>query len=164
MQLYGTDLPLDRRRMVGFGRDISLVSEEDFSRIQAPSVVDAFPAGLANPNLEYSGLYEDGWSSEDASLVLDRPNPESQLVVRGRLPSVGVSDFKSRLNVVVNGHPAAEQDLTSGPFQLIVPAPSGTGRTHVELHFSATQRLPGADGRPVGAMLTSIGFISQDPA
>src|SRR5439155_3422792 len=64
MALYGTDVALDRRRPVGFLRDISLVSQEEYGRLAPPSKLESFPADLENPDLEYSGIYEDGRVSE----------------------------------------------------------------------------------------------------
>ena len=63
MQAYGTLIPLDRRLLVAFGRDVSLLSDTDYAHLTPPSFVQQFPADLLNPQLEFSGVYEDGWGA-----------------------------------------------------------------------------------------------------
>lgn len=70
MGLYGRDVALDRRVLVGFARDVSLMSAEQFARLAPPAKLDSFPDDLAQPDLEYSGIYEDGYCSEHAFAYL----------------------------------------------------------------------------------------------
>jgi len=161
MNLYGRDQPLDRRRVVGFARNISLVSAQDLARLRPPSEVSTFPAALADPALEFSGLYEDGWMSEEAFLIL-RPNDGSRtLRIAGVIPAIDDAHFSTELSVRVDGKPVAAQRLGVGEFTVAVPVPAMQGNHRVDVKFSRFQRLPGDDGRPVTALLKSVGFATE---
>jgi hypothetical protein len=84
MTLFGRKILRDRRLLVAFLRDISLVSEEEYARLHPPERVERFPEDLLHPDLEYSGLFEDGWVSEGAFVCLGRPGLPARLVVRGQ--------------------------------------------------------------------------------
>ena len=156
--LYGTDISRDRRWLVGFARDISLVSEADYGRLAPPSYLDTFPAGLTNPNLEYSGLYEDGWVSETAFFQLTQPNAPATVAVRGTVPMIADPSFRTELTVLIDGQEVARRVLGPGEFAIQVAALPGKGRRRIDLRFSNVQRLPGGDRRPVAARLRSVGF------
>ena len=64
MRMYGNDVRTDPRRITGFVRDISAISEEEYLRMDPPASLKTFPRDLFNANLEYSGIYEDGWVAE----------------------------------------------------------------------------------------------------
>jgi hypothetical protein len=161
MALYGKDLPLDRRLLVGFVRDISLVSQEDYARLRPPARLEKFPGDLQHPDLEYSGIYEDGWVSE-ASFFRLAQGPGDRLVVRGLLPLIKDPGFTTQLRVLVDGKLVAARQLRPGPFEVAADVP-GAGTRRVELHFSAHQQLPGGDGRPFGARLDCVGFVGASP-
>jgi hypothetical protein len=57
MSLYGRDVAIDRRLLVGFARDVSANSEEEFQKLAPPGQLTGFPDYLANPTHEYSGIY-----------------------------------------------------------------------------------------------------------
>src|SRR6185503_15553788 len=73
MRLYGSTIHVDPRRLVAFARDISLLPEDDYVRLSPPSSIRSFPHAPANPDLEYVGSYEDGWTAEHASFTLSQP-------------------------------------------------------------------------------------------
>ncbi len=153
---------LDGRRIVAFTRAISLVSAEEHARLRPPSWVQAFPADLAHPDLEYSGIYEDGWASEAAYLWLSQPAGAGQVAVRGLVPQIDTPSFHTTLRLLVDGREVARRVLGCGPFEITAPVPSDrcppAGRRKVELHFSAVQALPAGDGRPAAAQLFVVGF------
>jgi hypothetical protein len=161
MSLYGADYRVDSRRMTGFARDISLVSEDDYQHLAPPSAIRDFLVDLANPDLEYSGLYEDGAASESAFLGLTQPADDSMLVVKGVVPQTDDPDFTTEVRVLVDGHEVARQLLVTGRFEVWGAAPPGAGRRRVELHFSKIQHLPGDDQRPVAAIIQMVGFDGQ---
>jgi hypothetical protein len=158
MGMYGTDVPMDRRELVGFARDISVISDDDYAQLRPPSAITAFPDSLNVPSLEYSGLYEDGWTGEDAYAVLQQP-PDSQLLqVRGMLPLV-TSDYRgSGVSVLLDGREVANVWVDQGEFTLCVPVDRAEGRRRVELRFAQPQQFPDGDSRPVGALLRYLGF------
>ena len=158
MNLYGTDISLDRRRLVGFARDISLVSEEEYARLSPPSKLENFLSDLANPDLEFSGIYEDGWVSEAAFFQLTQPDTPAHLAIRGVVPLIADPSFSSEMRMLVDGQEVAHQVLVPGDFEIRVPVPSGVGRRRIDLRFSNLQRLPSPDNRPATALVRFVGF------
>lgn len=161
MALYGTQFPRDRRRLVGFARDISLISQEEYTRLSPPSYLDTFPASLVSADLEYSGLYEDGWVSEAAFFQLTQPRTPAVLAVRGTVPIMGDRHFHTELRMMIDGREVDRRILSLGEFAVQVAAPQGVGRRRIDLRFSNLQRLPGRDLRPVAARLRFVGFESM---
>jgi hypothetical protein len=161
MRLYGSDIEIDPRRLVAFGRDISLVSEAGYERWQVPSWLADLPKNLHDPHLGYSGLYEDGgWCSQDAQLTLQSNAATHSVRVDGLVPQIegGSADFSTTVSLSVDGRVVATTRTGLGPFTLearIAPKP---GKHRVGLHFSANQRFPSPDDRLVSARLDAIGF------
>ncbi|MHB8626469.1 MAG: hypothetical protein ACYDEO_09715 [Aggregatilineales bacterium] len=156
--LYGSDLRLDARKLVGFVRDISLISDAEYAAVSPPTFLKSFPQDLDNPDLEYSGIYEDGWVSESSFVRLTQPQDANALVVRGTVPMVNASDFSTEVSVLVDGQEVGRQTLGLGHFELRVPVSGQRGRHQIDLRFSKWQQLPAPDGRPVAALLSFIGF------
>ena len=88
MSLYGADVRLDSRRVVGFTRDISLISAEEYAALDTPACLQAFPAHVGNKNLEYSGIYEDGWVAEASYAILKQPESPATLDVSFSVPEL----------------------------------------------------------------------------
>lgn len=168
MALYGTDVPLDYRYTVAFARDISVVTEEEYQNLRRPNHLKRFPEDLANPGLEYSGIYEDGWVSEAAFFTLDRPAQDSLLVIRGSVPTLGDPAFRTELQVLVDQRPVLNKVLPAGDFDLQMDLRDGPGQQHrIDLRFGTFQRLPSPDSRPVGAQLEFVGYetaVTSDTA
>jgi hypothetical protein len=187
MSLYGRDVAMDRRLLVGFARDVSAISEADFQKLTPPPQLSNFPDDLANPNLEYSGLYEDGWVSEAAFVTLAvaagganqtdpaAPVAPKAIAVRGSVPVIGGnSAFTTDVTLKVDGVEVAKKTLAPGEFEVrgaLPPAKTSaessesTGsRRRVELVFTNTQHLPEGDNRPVAALLKFVGLVDATPA
>ncbi|MBD3881913.1 hypothetical protein IFO70_09115 [Phormidium tenue FACHB-886] len=163
MNLYGKDIPTDRRKLVGFGRDISLVSEEEYAALNPPTHLQTFPDDLAHADLEYSGAYEDGWISEAAFFSLKQPSPALPLRLEGTVPEIKDPGFSTALAVSVDGKEIARQLLKPGQFKLNLPLPAGgaANRRRIDLRFSQFQNLPVPDNRPIAAKLNFIGFTEN---
>ena len=162
MKLYGAEIAADSRKLVGFGRDISLISPQEYSALTPPSLVRSFPTDLTNRNLEYSGVYEDGWLSEAAFFGLAQPNSATPLVIRGAVPELNDPKFVTELRVLVDGKEVAQRTLKPGDFSLKLAVPKGQKRRRVDLRFSKWQNLPNPDQRPVAAKLSLIGFTTDE--
>lgn len=158
MNLYGRNIPLDGRLLVGFVRDISEVTDDDYRRLPRPAFLQNLRADLANKNLEYSGAYEDGWISESSEYVLSHAADRKTLSVSGLVPLIGNPDFHSALRVLVDGREVGRAQVGIGAFNFHFPAPKTTGALRVTLLFDRFQRLPNGDGRPVAAQLYTVGF------
>ncbi|MBK8596501.1 MAG: hypothetical protein IPN83_13160 [Holophagales bacterium] len=165
MRLWGTRIPMDPRRVTGFVRDVSIVTEEEYGAMEAPTGIRSFPDGLADPGLEFSGIYEDGWVGEACFLRLRQPRTSSVLVVRVMVPVIGPSAASGSLAVLVDGAVAGTSRFTPGDVEVRVPlALPDSGRIRrVELRFDRGLPLPGADRRIASALLQSIGFEDGVP-
>ncbi|QKJ03469.1 hypothetical protein [Yersinia mollaretii] len=159
MLLYGRDVSLDSRYITTFGRNISLISEEQYQLLQPPQSVTHFPADLANPNLEYSGIYEDGWISEHSFFKFKVGKETDKFIVRGVIPQLGKSaDFATELKIRINGQLVAQQKLGVGAFSVEVPVTGLSDNPRVDLEFTNYQKLPGDDGRITAGKIDFIGF------
>jgi hypothetical protein len=155
--LWGRSVPLDPRILTAYVRDVSLVSEKQYRRLRPPAVLPSFPKALANPNLEYSGIYEDGWVGDDAYAVLAGGRP-ADLVVRAEIPP---APRGQRLRVLVNGREVATRAVAPGRLSLKVPVPASRLPRRIELRWASAPRLPEPDGRPAAAFLQFLGFVPR---
>ncbi len=154
--LYGKSVPVDFRYLTAYVRDISLVSASQYAHLRPPVALSSFPAALGNKNVEYSGLYENGWVGGSSYVVL-AGGKAADLSVRGEVPA-GVG---GRVNVYVNGRELSSMRVVAGPLNIRVPAPATTHNRRVELRFSSTIKLAGGDLRPASAHLSFIGFVPR---
>jgi hypothetical protein len=153
--LYGTSVPIEPRMLTSHVRNISLVSEAEYSNLQRPRALSHFPADLESEGLEYSGIYEDGWLGEDCYAVL-AGGPAADLVLRAAVPQ----GAGKHLEVLVNRHPVTSMPVVPGPLSLRVRVPASSGPRRVELRFGATIKLKGADGRTAAALLSFLGLTA----
>jgi hypothetical protein len=159
MRLYGADVARDRRYLVAFVRDVSAVPEEEYQDLAAPSKVGSFPGDLRDQDLEYSGIYEDGWVSEMSFFMLAQPEGPSRVAVRGVVPMIDDPAFQCELSVLLDGRELTHQKLLPGRFDVEAPVSADkASRRRVELRFSGVQQLPPPDGRPAAARLDFVGF------
>lgn len=150
--LFGRDTPVDPRYLSAHVRDVSLVDTATYARRRPPAALHSFPADLGNPDLEYSGLYEDGWVGERAWVRL-AGGPAGTLVIEGSKHGV-----RGTLRVRVDGRRFVGRQLASGPFSVRVSIPASRGPRRVELALTGLGRLSGGDRRPVAARLSYLGL------
>ena len=163
--LYNAQVPLDYRRLIGYGRDISALSPEEVAALPRPRRVSKFPADLASAvGFEYSGIYEDGWLSPEAEFVLGVSRPGEAVRVRGYVPELpGGKTLSGEASVSVDGGPSRKFPTAPGPFDWLLPVTAPGPTTRVRLSFSAVGRLPNGDDRPVGGHLTSLEIVPAGP-
>jgi hypothetical protein len=152
------NLTPDTRRLTSFIRDISLVSDEAYAAMKPPARVAAFPEGLADKNLEYSGIYEDGWIGERAFLRLAGPKEPVQFRVSGMTPWDPQKSGVSQLIVRVDGMAKARETLKQGPFTISFDLASSEKAITVELEANAVEPLSVLDRRPASVRLSSVGW------
>lgn len=155
--MWGSDYKLDRRRFVGFARDISAVSAQEYDRLRAPTILTSFPDDLRNVDLEYSGLYEEGWSAEEAFCVLAHPGGQAVLVIEGDLQQSSSANRDREMVVRVDGKEVLRKLVAPGSFASHCPVVGPPGRRRIELHFSGSE-APAPDTRRVSARLRRLGF------
>lgn len=158
MKLYGTKVPIDYRRMVAFARQIRLIDADASDLPVVPSRLTKFPSDLGNKNLEFSGIYEDGWLGDRGFLVLSSDKP-GKVEFRGLFPQ-GLGLDSVDLALTVEGGTAIRKRLEPGPFELELPV--GSGRSRIGFQFSAIGRLPAGDNRPAVALLSSVSIEPGD--
>jgi hypothetical protein len=151
--LYATSVPVDPRVLTSHVRNISLVSDAEYARLERPRELSRFPADLEKESLEYSGIYEDGWLGEDSYAVL-AGGPAADLVLRAAVP-LGAG---KHLDVLLNGRLVTSMPVAPGSLNVRVRVPASSAPRRVELRFGATIKLKGADGRTAAALLSSLGL------
>lgn len=102
-----------------------------------------------------TGLFPDGWMSQEASLLLKVPKSVRALEVLLFIPP----DAPARqMTLLVEGKIAAEDSYTkSGSYSLSIPFKSDAAQVTVGLRVDKTHTVP-PDGRALGAIVTGVGF------
>jgi hypothetical protein len=154
--LYNSEIPFDPRLISVFGRQIDLVPPN--SIIKAPSRISDFAQDFRNPNFVYSGIYEDGWLSEESYFLL-KPPDDGTFIIKGTIPLLANTQFKTKMRISVDGEVVEEHILGPGEFSLEFPAPvkaTSYEKAKIGISFSEWQRLPLPDNRPIAALLKSV--------
>jgi hypothetical protein len=153
--LYNGSVPLDPRLLTSYVRNISLVSATDYGKLRPPRALSSFPSDLANEDLEYSGIYEDGWVGEDSYAVL-AGGPAADLVLNAAVPA----GAGKHVDVLLDGRTIASVAAPPGSLSVRVPVPASGSPRRVELRFAATIKLERPDMRPAAAHLAFLGFVA----
>ena len=161
MALYNRHLNLDPRSVVGFIRNISLVTDDQIS-IPAPPSIQSIPAGLFQPGLLFSGVYEDGWMADIARFKLGSTKDSRLLRIKGYVPGFNPRLATATLKVLVDGEQVAQRQISAGDFELEAIIPSANGPRWIELRVAATDRLSADDSRIASILLRSIALESAD--
>lgn len=151
--LWGKSVRLDPRKLTSYVRDVSLISAADYRGLQAPNAIRSVPADLANPKLEYSGIFEDGWLSAHSYAVLSSGDSRTLVVRANALPIAG-----QHLDVIVDGKPVLSTAVKGGPLDLRIPLPRSAARRRIELRWASAPTLSAQDARHAAAVLTFLGF------
>ena len=162
--LYDTYISIDYRRLIGFGRDISALSPDEYSALARPRRIASFPQDLAAATgLEFSGIYEDGWVSPEAEFALGEAQPGDMVRLRGYIPQLPGQSGVAAWSVSVNDGAPTRLDARIGPFDWLLPVAHPSKTTRISLRFLSASTLPEGDDRPVGAKLDLI-EIAPPPA
>lgn len=156
--LYGNDILVDMRKIAVFARALRSVSIDEYNKLIPPASLSSFPADLKNVALEYSGIYEDGWMSEESFFKLKRANSASYLIVIGSVPYIKDKAFQTTVTIKLNGQEVATKKVGLGDFQIDVPVQPKNEISKVDILYGSTQTLPGADGRVAAGLLKFVGF------
>jgi hypothetical protein len=158
MGLYGRSVPLDYRRVVAFIRKIRAVDNEAAHENVAPIQIVNFPADLSNPNLQFSGIYEDGWVGNRGFVTLSSDAP-GKAIIRGMFPG-GIGIESVELTMTAGNSPPVKKLLKPGSFEIGTPVEGGENR--INFQFSDIGRLPSPDNRPAAALLSSVSIELND--
>jgi hypothetical protein len=159
MRWYGQKFALDDRRLVGFTRDISVITDEEYQALPRPTKIGNFPWDLINyPGLEYSGIYEDGWIGEDAFVRMGPSKSGQVLYFKGYIPDI--PRFRTQgvdVTLSINGRPTEIVNLKAGAFTLTRLIQETSSATTITLHFSDAQIYDNdKDKRVVSAFVHEI--------
>ncbi len=159
MRLYGAGYKLDDRRLIGFTRDISVLTDAQYQALPRPTKINDFPDDLTRyPGLEYSGLYEDGWIADDSFFKLGASHPGQVLYFKGYIPDVPRYRAKGiDLTISINAKPTEVVHLTPGDFILTRLIKDPAAITSISMHFSDSEVFENSvDRRPVSAYVREI--------
>lgn len=152
--LYHKEVPLDARKLIAFGRDISALSRAQVAALERPSKITRFPDDLLFARtLEFSGIYEDGWLSPESTFILGGGGPDGWIRVRGFVPDLpGAPLGAGRLQISLASG-TVEVPAAVGSFDWLLPVGSTDRSARLGLRFTARASLPDGDDRPVSAKL-----------
>ena len=128
------------------------MSNAEYDRLAAPSTIQSIPADLANPNLEYSGIFEDGWVGRESYAQLSG-GPSGRLMIRA---DVLARPGGQRLQVLVNGKTLCIPAGGSGIARSRPPATGLLRPAEDELRWAGVTRLAAPDRRSAAARLTFL--------
>jgi|CZKI01.1.fsa_nt_gi hypothetical protein len=159
MRWYGIKFALDDRRLIGFTRDISVLTDEEYRAMLRPTKISKFPRDLLEyKGLEYSGIYEDGWTGQDAYFKLGASHAGQVLYFKGFIPDTprfrrdGVD-----ATISINERPTEMVKLKAGRFTLTRLIKESSDITSISLHFSDAQVYDNdQDKRAVSAFVDEI--------
>jgi hypothetical protein len=159
MRMYGLKFALDDRRLVGFTRDISVMTDEQYRAMERPTKISRFPEDLLeNKGLEYSGLYEDGWMGRDAFVKLGASHTGQVLYFRGYIPDIPrFAKAGVDATISINDKPTEVVNLKAGKFTLTRLIKDSADVTSIALHLSDAQVYDNErDNREVSAFVEEI--------
>ena len=151
MRWMHPEIPYDRRPLVAFARDISLITNQPEP---GPRELAVWPQDLLTT--EFSGFYEDGWVSQHAFVRMAAAHPGDVLTVEGSVPGIG--NLKAGSMTVAIGGTSSIKPITASFFTFKIPIDHEIPVADVRLDFLNSAELPGGDGRPVSAHITRIGL------
>lgn len=158
MSLWGEKFNLDDRRLVGFTRDISLITDEEYRKLERPTKITQFPQDLSRyPGLEYSGMFEDGWVGPESFFKLAGSHPGQVLTFRGYVPDT--PEYRARgldLTISLNDYPTEIVNLRAGEFTLTRLIREPAAITTVRLSFSGSMPYGEQDTRHLSAFVREI--------
>ncbi|WP_404421360.1 hypothetical protein [Nibricoccus sp. IMCC34717] len=158
MRLYGQKFYLDDRRLVGFTRDISVMTDEQYRALKRPLRIGDFPGDLSRyPGLEYSGLFEDGWVADDSFFKLGASKAGQILTLDVEIPDSPENRGTGvELTLSINEKPTETVLLRSGRFTLTRMVKEPADITSVSLHFNKSSLYGRKDPRYVSAFIHSL--------
>jgi hypothetical protein len=141
MRWYGLVYNLDDRKLVGFTRDISVITDDQYRAMPRPTRITSFPWDLINyKGLEYSGLFEDGWTARDAYFKMGPSHPGQVFLFKGYIPDTPRFEKEGvDVTVSINDRPTEIVNLKAGAFSLSRLIEESSDITSISLHFSDAQ-------------------------
>ena len=164
MRLYGLKYNLDDRRLDGFTRDISVVTEEQYRNLKRPARISKLPDDIYNnPGLEYSGLFEDGWLGDRASICLAGGKKGDIVTFKGEIPDLpAFRDGGLVLTMTINGKEPEPTVLHPGTFTINRFVSEDSDVTRIELQFNKAETYGKIDARHLTAFISELSVHPVD--
>lgn len=157
-KLFNNQILQDPRKISLFARNISLINRKKVNDIflNAPQYIKSFPKDLANENLIYSGIFEDGWVADEFYVNLTKKGG-TNLVIRGMIPELGNKDFNTKVEVVLNGKSQEIKEFGIGDFQIIIPVNElDFEKYNIYIKSSNLQQISKLDSREVSFLIKEV--------
>ncbi len=162
--LYSSNVPRDFRRLAGWGRDISVLSSEQYRDLIRPTRISKFPADITKARgLEYTGAYEDGWIGQRSTWVFGKAPQGGLLRIKGLIPDLpGLGGSKATLKIATNGSDETTLPAPVGYFDYLIPISKPSSTTNITLHLDHSAILPDGDDRTVGGKLLLMEIVEPN--
>lgn len=153
--LFGREFDLDERRLVANVRDLTVVAGASAATVES---LRSIPGDLRSTGVRYSGIYDDGWLSQDSTVELSASAAGKRLRIAGVVPHIGDWPANPAVTVKIDDRTVWSGFVPEGTFDIAPNAAIARGPHRVHIHFDQVQQLPGGDDRPVGALLQRMGL------
>lgn len=163
MRLYGLKYNLDDRRLVGFTRDISIVTEDQYRHLKRPARISKLPDDIYNnPGLEYSGLFEDGWLGDQAYVCLTSARKGDIVTFKGEVPDLPAFRDGLILTMTINGKEPEPVVLHPGTFTINRFVTEDCDVTQIQLQFNKAETYGKVDARHLTAFINELSVHPVD--
>jgi hypothetical protein len=157
-KLWGTNIRDDIRDISVFGRNISVISGDEYEKMVVPNQVSDFPVDLNNHHLEYSGIYEDGFVPENFFITLD-PRGKKYFILDAELVGLCLQGSPGcKVVININDNLVFSQVIREKKICIRIPHKSTKKRSCIKIDFSSSCKLPNGDDRIVSAKILKLGF------
>jgi hypothetical protein len=126
-----------------------------------PQAIKSFSAGVFQPGLSFSGIYDDGWLAEVARIQLGSETRFGRIRIRGEVPGFNKLRTGATIGIVVDGREVARRQLQPGDFELEAAIPEIAGPRWIEIRSDMSDRLSAADPRVASILLKSIELVES---
>ncbi len=154
-ELVNKNISFENRKVITFLQKATILDREEYFKNYSVKEIKNFPDDIVETKILYSGLYEDGWSSE-SFYVIFKNSKSSELVIEGSVPLISNSKFKTKLEVYINDTFTYSKPIGLGDFKLKLPTRAETEFVKVDIKFSNYQELFEPDGRVIGMFVKEI--------
>lgn len=158
-QWLGVTYAPDRRKTVGFLRDVSITSIDSVRR-QSPigSASEPWDYEKFESVFEFSGMFEDGWVSDQLLLRLRPEYGFRKVALTLEVPGGPTAQTESTVSIEVDGALLHTRKVSPGSVTIEIDVPDNP-HALIKLSIDPPFTLPGNDGRPVAGLLRTFALM-----
>lgn len=157
-KLFNNQILQDPRKISLFARNISLLNKEKVENIyfNAPNYIKSFPQDLKNENLVYSGIFEDGWVTDEFYVNFVKKDA-SNITIKGLIPNFGDKNFNTKIEILVNNDSKAIKEVGIGEFEITIPVEElDSEKYNIHIKSSNLQTISNLDPRRVSFLIKEV--------